>query len=533
MPVTDFVIAPENKAQFQLGPYTKRIWESTRNHPGHPSSWQFRYDPIFVPEVSESGELNLIKRKIVSGWRVFLTIYLDDTKAQDLAYSSLKEVYKDNPINKQNVSALYISSVRIAIPELTRIKAATLAEDLIEFASPSHDFTIVIDVPDEQTADLVAELLPVSTIRYTMTFTAKVAQQNTIKIKYIDLKQSSLYAKLSGLSRQGEAYVHRDDLRMLMEGVHSSVELVGTLEAPDKFDQALADRVLTGMTTKANTDEANFDAQKWASTYHADDLRPDVITRVLNKMVKKDQTKDEWKLDVSIGSDTKLKALQIAEGEIGLKGGIKGEALQELLREREIETQIEGNQIVAKSVNVQRVNLNNFESAAEFTSVIAFISNFRDPVNGHIPLGRIDGLGTENIQVRVKTLEAKAGYLEDELNKLSRGERKFSPLLDVDGDIRIKPEKTLVSHGRMHIAGDEHLFLLNKTGVTVGRGWGGNGNLTVEGQINGQMAIMTSSDRRYQLVLQDDSNVVLYEVATGKALWDSVSGNLRRPNFNK
>lgn len=125
-------------------------------------------------------------------------------------------------------------------------------------------------------------------------------------------------------------------------------------------------------------------------------------------------------------------------------------------------------------------------------------------------------------------LEAKASYLEDELNKLSRGERKFSPLLDVDGDIRMKPEKTFVSHGRMHIAGDEHLFLLNKTGVTVSKAWGGNGNLTVEGQINGQMAIMTSNDRRFQFVLQDDGNAVLYEAATGKPLWDSWKGNLRR-----
>lgn len=130
-------------------------------------------------------------------------------------------------------------------------------------------------------------------------------------------------------------------------------------------------------------------------------------------------------------------------------------------------------------------------------------------------------------------LEAKAGYLEDELNKLSRGERKFSPLLDVDGDIRIKPEKTFVSNGRMHIAGDEHLFLLNKTGVTVGRGWGGNGNLHVDGKITGQMDALTSNDRRYEFIIQDDGNAVIYEVATHKPLWDSWSGNLRKPNWNK
>ena len=35
--------------------------------------------------------------------------------------------------------------------------------------------------------------------------------------------------------------------------------------------------------------------------------------------------------------------------------------------------------------------------------------------------------------------------------------------------------------GRMHVAGDETLYLLNKTGVVVSKAWQGNGNLTVEG----------------------------------------------------
>ncbi|MDP1678665.1 MAG: H-type lectin domain-containing protein [Candidatus Nitrotoga sp.] len=36
---------------------------------------------------------------------------------------------------------------------------------------------------------------------------------------------------------------------------------------------------------------------------------------------------------------------------------------------------------------------------------------------------------------------------------------------------------------RMHITGGEYLYLLNKSGVIVSKAWGGNGNLTVEGNI--------------------------------------------------
>ena len=51
----------------------------------------------------------------------------------------------------------------------------------------------------------------------------------------------------------------------------------------------------------------------------------------------------------------------------------------------------------------------------------------------------------------------------------------------VGGDIIMENGKTLFNKGRQHIHGDEQLFLLNKGGVNVSKAWGGNGNLTVEG----------------------------------------------------
>jgi hypothetical protein len=42
---------------------------------------------------------------------------------------------------------------------------------------------------------------------------------------------------------------------------------------------------------------------------------------------------------------------------------------------------------------------------------------------------------------------------------------------------------TVSCSGRLHITGDEILWLLNKNGVIVSKNWGGNGNLTVEGTL--------------------------------------------------
>lgn len=51
--------------------------------------------------------------------------------------------------------------------------------------------------------------------------------------------------------------------------------------------------------------------------------------------------------------------------------------------------------------------------------------------------------------------------------------------LDVAGDIRLG--STISTAGRMHITGEEILYLLNKQGVIVSKAWGGTGNATVEG----------------------------------------------------
>ena len=50
-----------------------------------------------------------------------------------------------------------------------------------------------------------------------------------------------------------------------------------------------------------------------------------------------------------------------------------------------------------------------------------------------------------------------------------------------DGDLHMRNGRILYNPGRMHIHGEEILYLLNKSGVIVSKAWGGNGNLTVEG----------------------------------------------------
>jgi len=52
------------------------------------------------------------------------------------------------------------------------------------------------------------------------------------------------------------------------------------------------------------------------------------------------------------------------------------------------------------------------------------------------------------------------------------------------GGIALPAGAQIAGDGRLHIAGAELLYLLNHDGVIIGKEWGGNGNLTVEGTLN-------------------------------------------------
>ena len=64
-------------------------------------------------------------------------------------------------------------------------------------------------------------------------------------------------------------------------------------------------------------------------------------------------------------------------------------------------------------------------------------------------------------------------------------QHKFTSTGDVvhQGDVLMTGGKSIKSSGRMHIAGDEQLYLLNKNGVTIGKEWGGSGDLRVQGNV--------------------------------------------------
>jgi hypothetical protein len=76
--------------------------------------------------------------------------------------------------------------------------------------------------------------------------------------------------------------------------------------------------------------------------------------------------------------------------------------------------------------------------------------------------------------------------------------------LSVSGIVKIGA--TLSTENRMHISGGEYLYLLHKNGVIIGKEWGGNGNLTVQGSFS---ITNTNNNNTFTISLERDK-VVFY-----------------------
>ena len=79
-----------------------------------------------------------------------------------------------------------------------------------------------------------------------------------------------------------------------------------------------------------------------------------------------------------------------------------------------------------------------------------------------------------------------------------------SAMLTVNGDLTFTAgPATITGAGRLHITGGEILYLLNKSGVIIGKEWGGTGGLTVEGDLHtgGNVGIGTSDTKNQRLLV--------------------------------
>jgi hypothetical protein len=112
-------------------------------------------------------------------------------------------------------------------------------------------------------------------------------------------------------------------------------------------------------------------------------------------MFTRSSSEDKWKYNVNFQTGGKASFLEILSAEGKLDGAYSNEGLKKRLDEHYIHAEFEGNKIVAKSVDVQQVNLADFNQESNVISVKTFVGpNQQFQTAGAIELNRIAPLKT-------------------------------------------------------------------------------------------------------------------------------------------
>ncbi len=104
--------------------------------------------------------------------------------------------------------------------------------------------------------------------------------------------------------------------------------------------------------------------------------------------------------------------------------------------------------------------------------------------------------------------------------------------LTVGGNLEVGNEDscTISTPGRMHLTGGERLYLLNKAGVIIGKQWGGNGNLSVEGNLTVHRDLHINSNKACQglkISATGKSTHIYLEVAEGNYGYLNLGGETK------
>jgi hypothetical protein len=136
----DFGIQPRNVTSFKYGDDVQEIWGALSNTNTSPLQWQFRYAPLFVPEVDVSGKINTNLVTLPNSHVIVqVPIVLDNDKARALALAALSQIYpadQSKQLQAGNVYALNVGNISFTISNLDRINPQDkIANSPVSFAT--------------------------------------------------------------------------------------------------------------------------------------------------------------------------------------------------------------------------------------------------------------------------------------------------------------------------------------------------------------------------------------------------------------
>ncbi len=392
--MSDITVLSVDIGHFNFGNKIIHVFENSRNQTefrNSPERWRFVIEPLLSVRADQSGNPSISKPFLLdpvyeridgtryrrAKQRVLVNIELINDWAKEKALDVVLAAYPGAKckIGRTNVDVLPITELTLSSGDLQGNgifgSNVTLQNSRVSFLTSPQSFDAIFDVKENsregrEVLDRFISFLPYIQMNALISFSVKSTRFNLTSITADRIKGTDLYVKLNG--EGGVGTVSRTDLRSLTVSAANQLSAIAIVEDPTNFSQELFTNILATSQTVTAT-ETFFDSEQGKQTYNADDLKPDVITRELNKVFTKDSGKDQWTFNSSGSANGNLMGLIGG----GVSGSLSTSQLHEFLNERNIENEVVGEKIIAKSIQILQVNIgnfvNNFNFAMEFRNI--------------------------------------------------------------------------------------------------------------------------------------------------------------------
>jgi hypothetical protein len=295
--------------------------------------------------------------------RVGLKFHLRDGELMAKAAARLDEVLKKEAAGYRFTSAQFmtipVSQLSVSFPDLTPNSACKLNNPQIPVGNTESAITVWFDCTDRSTkgyptdAKSVGELrsnLPFMNILFTLSYNARQAELNVATVKRASIRDTGLYAKLSGDEKRSEVLISRNEYKKLLELYANNVIAVvyGGNQATEKFvNDALA------LAAEETIEAKGFNEDVRKQMFNPQDISPDEINKKLED--EQDKSSDQENVSGSTGGGVNIM------GVLGANGNLSGSRAKTWSKDRHVRIEFEGKKWVAKSVDVLRVNLGQLE----------------------------------------------------------------------------------------------------------------------------------------------------------------------------
>lgn len=237
-----------------------------------------------------------------------------------------------------------------------------------------YSFRMVTDT--NATCQLLADTLATSphdvtdSLQLQFTVSAAKIDSKELRVSSAHIMGSQLASSLKNLPGvEGDMrYLSSNDYNQMLLQITNQVVAteVTSGDYVDADDELSLKDTVANMINAQNVDVGSFDERMWNSTFwNPLDERPDRVTKEMNKFFKFNQTDDRWYLTQSSASSSSssvnalIKFLTLGGSHShSSTSSITSDQMQHLVEQYDIESDIEGDKLIPKKLNLLRINMN-------------------------------------------------------------------------------------------------------------------------------------------------------------------------------